>query len=328
MRVVIIVISFLLFSACGNDSCPNDSAIIQKPVEIKVERLEQTLFSKTSTSEVETFLTENQAFSQIFLHADQYPNDSVLAGRIYGLIQNPSIDTLYTETMDVYDDISEIVDVLETAVGKLQTLYPETKTPELQTAVTGLYNDLFISDSLIIVGLDYFIGEDASYRPKDVPEYIMKRYDRDHLASIIVKFYAGNQVTKGRKSTLLSEMIDFGKTYYLASRLAPCTPDSILLGYSPEDMVLIHENEPVIWANFLENEILYETSHIVKRRFLGERPNTYEISAECPGRIGAWVGWRIVEAYMEKNDVSIKALLNQSDNEVIFRLSGYKPQSR
>ncbi len=210
----------------------------------------------------------------------------------------------------------------------MTTLFPETRVPKIQTTVSGLYKDLFISDSLILIGLDFFIGPKATYKPLEIPGYVLKRYNKEHLASIIVKFLAGNQVYKGKSSSLLSEMVDFGKTYYLASRLVPCTQDSVWLGYTSRDMEVIDENEAVIWANLLENEVLYETNHITKRRFLGERPNVYEISQECPGRIGAWVGWRIVESYMKNNEVSIEALLADTDNEKIFRLSGYKPQSR
>jgi len=321
------MISFLLLFGCGAGDCPHAGEVEAKPVNIKVERLETELFESESVEDVESFLQNHRTFSDAFLDADQYPADSILAGRIYRLLQEKSIDTLYQEALDTYPNLNSVQADLETAIGKLQTLYPQTKVPVLQTAVTGLYKDLVISDTLIIVGLDFFIGKEATYTPQEIPQYVLQRYNQEHLASIIVKILAGNQVSKGRKNTLLSEMIDFGKTYYLASRLLPCTPDSILLGYTPEDMTLIDENEVVIWANFLQNEILYETSHITKKKFLGERPNVYEINEKCPGRIGAWVGWKIVEDYMDNNDVTIQQLLSETDNEKIFRLSGYKPQS-
>lgn len=327
MRAVIIMIPFLLFYGCGGQDCPLDREIEAKQVNIPIERLEKELFNCRSADEVEKFIQENRTFAEIFLDSKEYPHDSILSNRIYSLIKNESIDTLFSESVNRYTDLKSVTEVLEDAVGKLQTLYPETKVPKLQTVVTGLYKDLFISDSLIIVGLDFFIGKDATYTPMDIPGYVLRRYNKEHLASIIIKFMAGRHISKGNSDTMLSEMIDFGKTYYLASRLAPCTPDSILLGYTPADMALIHKNEPIIWASFLENEVLYETSHVIKRKFLGERPNVFEIDEKCPGRIGAWVGWRIVESYMENNDVSIKELISEIDNTKIFRQSGYKPQS-
>jgi hypothetical protein len=329
MRGVFIMIPFLLLFSCTFSDCPKSGDIDTVPVTIQIERLEGALFETESPAEVGAFLDDYRSFADIFLDARQYPSDTILANRISILLENPSLDTLYNESVAAYSDadLDEIKRDLEMAVGKLKSLYPNTKTPRMQTAVTGLYKDLFISDSLIIVGLDFFIGKGATFTPKDIPAYVLSRYNKEHLASIVVKFFSGQQVANGRSETLLSEMIDFGKTYYLASRLLPCTPDSILLGYTPKNMELIYQNEPVIWANLLENEVLYETSHVIKRKFIGERPNVYEIDEECPGRIGAWVGWRIVEQYMKQNDVTIKELLADSDNDKIFRLSGYKPQS-
>lgn len=328
MRSVIIAFCTLLLAACGEDVCRDEHLIEGKEVDIKVERLEDKLFQAERPEEVTAFLAENPTFSRYFLHSDQYPSDTVLAQKIYSLTSDPFIDTLYDETIDAYSDLQDLEGDLEMVFGKLQALYPETKTPVLQTAVTGLYNDLFISDSLIMVGLDFFIGEGASYRPLEVPAYILRRYDPVHLPAIITKVLAGTYVAPGKTGTLLSEMIDFGKTYFLTSRLLPCTPDSILIGYTPREIELSRENEHIIWANFVENEVLYETSHITKRRFLGERPNVYEISQECPGRIGAWIGWQIVESYMDNNDVTIRQLMEETDHEKIFRQSGYKPLSR
>lgn len=323
MRTVFITISLLFLFACGSDEIPMQN------VSIPVKRLEGELFNKKSAAEISTFLKEERSFSNLFLDAAEYPDDSILAKRIYDLIQNPSIDTLYDESVATFQDLTPIVSPIETAVGKLKSIYPETKTPRFITAVTGLYRDLYYSDSLIIVGLDFFVGQEATFKPVDIPFFMLYRYDQLHLPAIIIKAMSGSQVTNGKSSTLLSEMIDFGKTYYLASRLAPSIADSVLLGYTAEDMIVIRENEPIIWANFIENEVLYETSHIVKRKFLGERPNVYEISQKCPGRIGAWVGWNIVEQYMKNNSsVTIQQLLEDSDNEKIFKLSGYKPQSR
>lgn len=323
MRTVFITLSFLFLIGCTSDEIPAEK------VTISVSRLEGALFSKKSTAEITQMLSNERSFSDLFLDAREYPNDSILAKKIYDLIQNPSIDTLYDESVAEFEDISSIIEPLELAVGKLQTIYPETKTPRVITAVTGLYRDLYYSDSLIIVGLDFFIGKEATFKPVDIPVFMLYRYDKTHLPAIIIKAMSGAQVTNGKSGTLLSEMIDFGKTYYLASRLAPSIPDSVFLGYTTQDMEVIRDNEPIIWANFIENKVLYETSHIIKRKFLGERPNVYEISQQCPGRIGAWVGWKIVEQYMSNNkDVTIQQLLEDADNDKIFKLSGYKPQSR
>lgn len=331
MHRVFVLLSFLsvlIFQSCKDEPCGETDPIEPQPTDVGVIRLEGDLFSTTSTEDVKSLLKSYPSVSRLFLHADQYPDYETLAGKIKNLISHPSMDTLYREAIQASKNITAFQEDMESAIGRLKTLFPSTTTPKFVTLVTGMYNDLYVSDSLVVIGLDYFIGPGATFIPDNVPYYLRRRYDMHHLPSIIVKVLAGQKINDGKEESLVSEMIDFGKTYYLASRLLPCTPDSLLLGYTSEEMNIIHENEPVIWANLVENEVLYETSHITKRRFLGERPFVYEISQKCPGRIGAWVGWRIVEQYMKRNEVDIKAMLADRDHDKIFRQSGYKPMSR
>ena len=176
-----------------------------------------------------------------------------------------------------------------------------------------------------MIGMDFFVGEGATYKPLDIPNYILRRYNSEHLPAIIMKFISSQYVKPGKGESMLAEMIDFGKTYYLLDKIMPCTPQRVLIGYTEQEWEESFEFESIIWANFVENEILYETNHLIKQKFLAERPNVYEIGDRCPGRIGAWLGWQIVNAYMEKSDISIQELLNETDHNKIFTQSGYKP---
>ena len=52
-----------------------------------------------------------------------------------------------------------------------------------------------------------------------------------HRSAIIMSFIAGqyNRANLEDK-TMLAEMIDYGKTYYLVSELLPCVPENIIIG--------------------------------------------------------------------------------------------------
>ena len=51
----------------------------------------------------------------------------------------------------------------------------------------------------------------------------------------------------------------------------------------------------LIWSRIIEKEWLYVTDEFTKKKILGERPKTIELGNECPGRVGAWIGWQIVK---------------------------------
>jgi len=65
---------------------------------------------------------------------------------------------------------------------------------------------------------------------------------------------------------------------------------------------------------------------VTKKKYLDERPKVYEIGNKCPGRIGTWLGWEIVNKYMKVNQVDLQSLMIEKDAQKIFTLSNYKPE--
>lgn len=320
--------SFLL-SSCGSDDCSVNEEYAGVSLDISYERLEEQTAAFKSPEDFIQFLNENRAMANYFLDAKQYPNDQILANRMYKLFQEKSIDTLRQEAVDYFVDFDQYISQLEQAYRFVKYHYPETSIPRVQTMVSGLYNDLYMSDSLIVVGLDFFIGLNGSYHANNIPLYMVRRYKRESMVPIMMSFVS-NQYNEidNKHETLLADMVNLGKSYYFVKESLPCVADSLIIGYTAEEMSLVNANQEVIWANFIENELLYETDHFKKNKFVGEAPNVYEISEKCPGRIGAWLGWQIVASYMDNNDVSIQELMAETDAHKIFQRSKYKPRNK
>ena len=323
MLRVLIVLAILFVSGCSDQKCRNTVDPIS--VELEVQRIDQQLFQSNSADDIEQLLNDNEKFAHLFLDADEYPSHKILAEQIFTLFQNLSIDTLYQESQNAFKDFDGLVTEIEEALGRLKVYFPQAPTPIIQTAITGLYKDLVITNEQIIIGMDFFIGKDASYPPQQIPEYILKRYDTEHLPANIIQFVSSQFIQQAKEETMLAEMVDHGKSYFLLSKLLPCTPEHILIGYTDEEWSDSFENDAIIWASFVENEVLYQTDHTMKQKFLGERPNVYEIGDKCPGRIGRWLGWQIVNSYMENTGTSVQDLMAEKDANKIFRLSQYKP---
>ena len=76
----------------------------------------------------------------------------------------------------------------------------------------------------------------------------------------------------------------------------------------------------------MDKRDLFKTESIVLTSYLNDGPFTAEISQQSPGRLGMWVGWRIVESYMNHHpEVTIEALLADGDAQRILEQSYYKP---
>lgn len=317
----------ILFTSCEKEKCSISPEIANLPANVEFIRLERQIFELNSVDDALAFLNKYPDFSENFLERSQYPHDTILAGRMISLKNDPHIDTLYRETQEIFGDMSDLQAEFEMAFRHIKSHFPGFKIPKIYTAVTGMGNDLFVSPDMVVIGLDFFLGEDAKYRPVDFPEYILKRYRKEYIVpSVILLMSDQFNKTNLEDKTLLAEMIYYGKAYYFTKRMMPCTQDSLIIGYTGQEITDAHENVSIIWANFIENELLFETSHFMKNKFLGERPKTVEIGPKCPGRIGAWVGWEIVEKYMDKTGDDLSNMMANRNTQVIFAKSRYRGQ--
>ncbi|MEP1789838.1 gliding motility lipoprotein GldB [Reichenbachiella sp.] len=325
----VVLIGIQGLSSCEPNNCSEQKRYDEISVNLKVERLEDKLANLETVEQVLELFAKHRTMADYFLDANQYPNDTILAKRLFRLLQQPSIDTLVWDTKAYFNNLDQNINELTSAYQFILLHYPEVDPPKFQTIITGFYNDMYISDSLIVLGLDYFAGENGRYYPNDIPRYIVKRYMKESLAPIVLSFVSNDfNLPDQSHGTLLADMINLGKSYYFVEQALPCKADSLIIGYTSEEVKAVIENQEIIWANIIENEMLYETSHFLKNKFIGERPNVAEISENCPGRVGAWIGWQIVRKYMDENpEVSFTDLMAETDAHKIFQRSNYKPRN-
>lgn len=324
----LIIVVLLVAGACNssNSKLPD---LDDLQISVTIERWDQDLFRLEGKEQVAEFLKEHLLYSEQFLHIDQYPHDSIAVNYLHAFLNNPGSSILKEEISKVFGDLGHLQDELERAFRYLGYYYPNAKIPQVYTAVTGFAgNDLLVSDSAVIVGLDYYLGEDATYRPLEFPQYILKRYRPEYIVpSTILLLSTGLNKTQLEDNSMLAEMIYYGKAYYFSKQILPNTADSLLIGYSRVDLSNVVEHQEVIWAHFIEKQLLYENNHFIKKKYMDERPKTLEIGNNCPGRIGEWLGWEIVKKYMAVHQITLPELMETSDAQQVFMQSRYKPQA-
>lgn len=317
----------LLFS-CSSNSCDDAPDISGIDVEVTIERLDQELFAASNKEEIGAFLDQYPLVAERFMNAGQYPDDTILVNQIYDILNNPAIDTLYEQTQAAFDDLRWLEEEYEQAFRYVKHYYPNFEPPKIYAAFSALGSfgvDLFVSDEIIVISLEHFIGKEARFRP-DVYDYILSRYQSEYIVpnSMLLLSNRWNK-TEEEDNTLLAEMTYYGKSYYFVDKVMPCLPDTTLAAYTAEELQIAEESAQLVWAHFINRELLYETSHIIKPRYMGERPYVAEINAKIPGRIGRWMGWQIIENYAEKSDASLQEIMATEDVQEIFIQARYKP---
>ncbi len=303
-----------------------------KTDEVPLDRLDQALFAAKSPDQIREFLSKNPTLTELYLRPDPTVSMDSLVADLHHRVNDPELNVLYEQVQDEFPVKGNLLArQLGEAFANIQKTYPDFKAPRVVTIATGFMGpDLLVTDSLVVIGLDYFVGPKAKYRPRgpEFPQYILRRYAPGYVAPSIVFSLADRyNISDKGDQTMLADMVYYGKGYVFAKTMMPEIADSLLIGYSDTQLTETYNAQDMVWAHFIDNQLLYEARPDVKARYMNERPFTSEIGSRCPGAIGRWVGWRIVGRYVDKQtSPDIKALMAETDAKKLFQASGYKGQ--
>lgn len=133
---------------------------------------------------------------------------------------------------------------------------------------------------------------------------------------------------KADGKTLIEEMIEKGKRLYVLDKLMPYTNDTLKIGYTKLQLDGCYQHEAAIWNFFVQNNLLFSIEPSVNKDYISDGPKTQALGEASPGYIGLFVGWQIVNKWMEKNDKTTLDELMQKDAKVLFNDAGYKPKDK
>lgn len=242
------------------------------------------------------------------------------------------VDSLQRELTDevarVFPEMNEEQEELEGLFRHIKYYYPETTVPKVVTITSEVEyrNKVILVDSLLIVALDTYLGKEHHFYG-GIAKYHSKNFRKEQLAVDVAAAFAKAHTLKPQASTFLDQMIYEGKQLYLMEQLLPQKPIHEVFGYTQAEFDFAIENERNVWQNFVASELLYKTDRSLLARFIDPAPFSkfyLEFDSETPGRLGRFIGYKIVAAYMKNNDVPLKTMGIQA-TDVIFASAKYKP---
>lgn len=331
--IILLICSGL--SACKKSDCENAPSISDVEVNVEIERLDQFLMTNKSKDKINQVIKNNPFLAEKYFNIKKYPHDSLFVNPYWNIISNKGLDTLYSQVQETFGDMKDIEAEFEEAFKYIKHYYPDFNPPKIKTIVSGFNApELLVTDSLIVISLDYFIGPKAKYLPQSdgqlIPAYILKRFQKQYLVPMVVMLISNkyNQVNMLDK-TLLAEMIYYGKAYYFTKQMLPCHSDTLITGYTKQETIDIAYYEDVIWASLVQNKALFKADQLLTQKICGESPKTYNIGDKCPGRIGRWVGWRILKSYQQANsNQTLNEIMDEKDAKKLFDASKYRPKGK
>jgi len=328
-RWLFFLIAIILFSCSGTGSRNLNidvSKIDVPPVLIK--RYEKQLFTIDKNSFKESLKKIAPEFP-VFLNTDL--DDTLNLIRLHDFIESPLNIKLYDSSLVVFPNLSTYENQLTDAFKRYKFYFPEIELPSVFSYVSGLsfeYPIQFYAGDMI-VALDMYLGKDFSeYRRTGLPLYKIERMNNDFLIRDCINEMCFYTYLEKPGKNVLQRMINEGKRLYFLDAMLPETPDNIKIGYPKQKLNWCIENESKIWAFMIENKILFSSDMLVIRKFFTDGPYSNSFSTDSPARMGEWVGWQIVRAYMNRNpEITLQQLLIEEDSQKILTDSRYKPKN-
>jgi len=242
-------------------------------------------------------------------------------------------DTLYgfkqtnAKEQEVFADVTDLEKALGKAFARIEYLYPETEVPTFYLFVSGFQTPVYFWEEWVGVGADMYLGSDYPYYNRVVYEYQKQTMRKECIPVDVVSAYLFRTLPyTSTKSRLLDQMMYRGKVMYLTAQLFDDLPPYEVMGWTKEQWNWCVKNEQAIWHLVMDKRDLFKTESLVLTGYLNDGPFTSEVSQDAPGRLGIWLGWRIVESFMEHNEnVSLQELMAEGDAQKILEESFYKP---
>lgn len=310
----------------------NDS--VSETKSITLERFDQDLqkFISGNMTDTARFIKEYSDFLPIYCYGilnliQNNPQDSLYNKTgLNKFFSNSAIKKLYKDTESEFKTTDDIESGLSDAFSRYSLLFPQAYLPRVLTHVSGLNQSIITTDSIISISLDHYLGASYPgyqniYNPYQLPTKERSRIPVEVMQVLLYTQYPQENENK----TLLDEMVYEGFILYTLQQLFPQKDIGGILGYSDNNISWCKKNEHAIWDKIIRQRHLFSTDLLLKNKYLGPAPFTSPISPNSPGRIGRWIGWRIVSEYMKRCNCSLHELLEYPiDGEQILKVSKYK----
>jgi len=332
---------FILFyvSACKNKKYIPDTSNI--PITVSIERFDKAFFSLDSTNIVPGLYKLNQQFPYFtndfitnILGAEPLSDTSkmaFLAARQFLSRYWPARDSIAQK----FEKLDWLEKALQQSFRLVKYYFPKYQLPPKVVTFIGPFDapGVAITQYTLAIGLQLYAGKNFSFYTsmqgqEMYPTYISRRFEPSYIPVNCMRALSEDLFAdKSGNKSLIEQMIEKGKYWYLVNQFLPEAEDSLITGFSQRQTEWCKKNEGLIWNYFLQlNNELYTIDPDIIKNYIGDSPNTAGMPEESPGNIGQWVGWQIVKSYAEKNPAVTPLQLMTTSAKRIFEDTKYKPR--
>lgn len=332
--------ALVILAGCGNkDNHPDVSGVNVAPIHI--ERFDTAFFNLDSNHIKEGLYRLKQEYPDFtedfvanILAVGPLSDTNTMAfeaARQFLVSYLPIRDSLKTK----YQRLDWLEKDLRQGFRHIKYYFPAYHLPQGVVTFIGPMDGpgVAVTSNDLAIGLQVFAGKNFSFyltgKGQDMyPGYISRRFEPEYIDADCMSVLAEDIFPdKSDGRPLVEQMVTKGRYWWLAGKLMPDAPDSIITGYTQTQLNWCAANEGEIWGFFLQgNDLLYTVDPDMLKNYIGDGPTTMGMPGPAPGNIGAWVGRQIVRKYLEGHPGTQPVDLMRIPARTIFEESKYKPR--
>jgi len=322
---------FILFTVKNKTPKNNISATelkeAKKQLNIRILRYEEDIFALDLNNLQEEVAELSKKYPAFLIDADIWQEPNFKA-----YLQDTIIIALHqaAEKIVKMDIISK---ELETAFGYYTLFFPDNPIPEIITVIPGLdlsIPSVYIYDDILFVNIDMYLGADHAdyYKAVELPAYIIERCEPVYLpVDIFKKAMVYYHLTRAPQATIIDAMITEGKKLYFTEMMFPALHERYIIGYSEEKYDWANQYLGNAWSYMIEKNELFGKGETLMRCYIEEAPFTKPFGHDSPGRIGTFIGWKLIQSYMANHpEITLSELMQETDYQKILKDSKFKPK--
>ncbi|MCQ2271648.1 MAG: DUF2268 domain-containing putative Zn-dependent protease [Bacteroidales bacterium] len=303
---------------------------IEKNVDIHISRYEKDLFALDTNHLKQGLQRLSKKYPEMLI-GDNVWNEPEMLLQLKAYLSDPVIVEIYKDALKTFPNLTPIETELNHALSLYLNYFPNESLPKFYSLVPGINTEMpsvYGYDNDIFIHLDMYLGKDYKYYSQvGMPLFISERCDKKFLPrDCIYKALSYKNMAQKMPITLLDNMIFEGKRLYFTEMMFPEMSGQDVVGYNDAKFKWAMENQANVWMYIIEKDLLFSKQNEIIRQFIEETPFTKAFGNDSPGRIGTFIGWKIVQQYMEKHpETSLAELMQITDAQLILNQSGYKP---
>jgi len=125
---------------------------------------------------------------------------------------------------------------------------------------------------------------------------------------------------------LLSQLIYKGKIMYCIDKMLPELIIEDKFRFTNEQFNWVVENEASIWQYIVHEDLLFSKDEKQFRTFVDFAPFAKGMPPQAPGRVAYYIGYKMVNEYMDNNEINVEELMYLTDSRKFLQQSKYKPK--